>query len=226
MARRPGSSSRGGQRAERPGRLDPGTVTAPRRPPPEADVTLPTTDPSLVQMGEFGRAHGLNGEVRLKSYTGDPLAIGSYGPLIGSDGRRIELTDLRRAGGASLDLLVVRVKGVADRTGAEALNRLALYLPRERLGDVEDEDEVFTADLVGLDVVDGDGAVLGTVTDVPNYGGGDLLEIRPSAGGATALLPFTKAFVPVIDIARGRVVIDPPEDLFAPAGPKPPDEPN
>lgn len=177
-------------------------------------------------MGEFGRAHGLNGEVRLKSYTGDPLAIGSYGPLIGADGRRIELTDVRRAGGASPDLLVVRVKSVADRTGAEALNRLALYLPRERLGDVEDEDEVFTADLVGLDVVDGEGTVLGTVTDVPNYGGGDLLEIKPAAGGATALLPFTKAFVPVLDVPGGRVVIDPPDDLFAPPGPKPADEPD
>ena len=226
MARRPGSSSRGSQRTDRPGRLDPGAVTAPRRPEPESDAPLPATDPSLVQMGEFGRAHGLNGEVRLKSYSGDPLAISSYGLLIGADGRRIELTDVRRAGGASPNLLVVRVKGVADRTGAEALNRLALYLPRDRLGQVEDEDEFFTADLVGLDVVDGDGTVLGTVTDVPNYGGGDLLEIRPAAGGATALLPFTKIFVPTLDIPNGRVVIDPPEDLFAPAGPKPADEPD
>lgn len=189
------------------------------------EVPLPSTDPSLVQMGEFGRAHGLNGEIRLKSYTGDPQAIGSYGPLIGAGGQRIELTDVRRAGGASPDLLVVRVKGVSDRNGAEALNRLAIYLPRDRLGQVEDEDEFFTADLVGLDVVDLSGALLGTVTDVPNYGGGDLLEIKPALGGPTALLPFTKAFVPTLDVANGRIVIDPPDDLFAPAGPKPPDEP-
>ena len=189
------------------------------------EVPLPSTDPSLVQMGEFGRAHGLNGEIRLKSYTGDPQAIASYGALIGAGGQRIKLTDVRRAGGASPDLLVVRVKGVSDRNGAEALNRLAIYLPRDRLGQVEDEDEFFTADLVGLDVVDVSGAVLGTVTDVPNYGGGDLLEIKPALGGATALLPFTKAFVPTLDVANGRIVIDPPDDLFAPAGPKPPDEP-
>ncbi len=176
-------------------------------------------------MGEFGRAHGLNGEVRLKSYTGDPQAIATYGPLIGADGRRIELTDVRQAGGASPDLLVVRVKGVGDRTGAEGLNRLALFLPRERLGTVSDADEFFTADLVGLSVVDTQGAVLGTVADVPNYGGGDLLEIKPALGGATALLPFTKAFVPELDIAGGRVVVDPPDDLFAPAQPRPPDEP-
>jgi 16S rRNA processing protein RimM len=227
MARRPGGNpphGDGGRRA-RPGRIDSDAATFAHRPKPEGDVALPETDPSLVQMGEFGRAHGLNGEVRLKSYTGDPKAIGTYGPLIGADGRRIELTDLRQAGGASPDLLVVRVKGVADRTGAEALNRLALYLPRERLGTVADDDEFFTADLVGLSVVDTQGKVLGTVADVPNYGGGDLLEIKPALGGATALLPFTKAFVPVLEIAEGRVVVDPPEDLFAPAGPRPPDEP-
>ena len=227
MARRPpGHTPHGdGGRRARPGRIGASVPTSAHRPNPDADAPLPTTDPSLVQMGEFGRAHGLNGEIRLKSYTGDPQAIASYGPLIGADGRRIEFTEVRRAGGASPDLLVVRVKGVADRTGAEGLNRLALYLPRERLGSVEAEDEFFTADLVGLDVVDTAGTRLGTVADVPNYGGGDLLEIKPALGGATALLPFTKAFVPELDIAGGRVVIDPPDDLFAPAGPRPPEEP-
>ncbi|MDB5647246.1 ribosome maturation factor RimM [Methylobacterium sp.] len=227
MARRPGGNTPhgdGGRRA-RPGRIGSEAATSAHRPKLDVDIALPETDPSLVRMGEFGRAHGLNGEVRLKSYTGDPQAIGAYGPLIGGDGRRVELTDLRRAGGASADLLVVRVKGVADRTGAEALNRLALYLPRERLGIAADEDEFFTADLVGLTVIDTAGVVLGTVADVPNYGGGDLLEIKPALGGATALLPFTKTFVPTLQIAEGRIVVDPPEDLFAPAGPRPPDEP-
>ena len=222
MPRRPGSSSRGGHRADRPGRLDPGTATAPRRPKPEADAPLPPTDPTLVRMGEFGRAQGLNGEVRLKSYTADRTAIASYGALLGADGRRIELTSVRPASG---DILIARVKGVTDRTGAEALNRLALFLPRARLGEAAEEDEFFAADLVGLDVVDTGGTSIGTVSDVPNYGGGDLLEIRSAKGGPTALLPFTKAFVPGLDLANGRIVIDPPEDLFAPAGPKPPDEP-
>jgi len=230
MARRPPSTPHGdGGRRARPGRIGETSSTSARRPKPDAEAppegVLPATDPSLVQMGEFGRAHGLNGEIRLKSYTGIPQAIASYGPLLGADGRRIELTDIRQAGGASPDLLVVRVKGITDRNGAEALNRLALYLPRERLGTTQDDDEFFTADLVGLDVLDTNGTHLGTVADVPNYGGGDLIEIRPALGGATALLPFTKAFVPELDIAGGRIVVDPPEDLFAPAGPRPPDEP-
>ncbi len=178
----------------------------------------------LVLLGEFGRPQGLNGEVRLKSYTGDPLAIAGYGPLETTDGRRFTLTKARSAPGGSPDLLIVRVAGVDDRSGAEALNRLVLYCPRERLGDPE-PDEFFAADLVGLDVVDTSGAPVGTIVAVPNYGGGDLLEIRPATGGATALLHFTKAFVPEIDMANRRAVIDPPEDLFAAPGQKPDDEP-
>jgi 16S rRNA processing protein RimM len=223
MARRPGTppSRDGGHRA-RAGRIGPAATSAR---PPKPDAPLPAADPTLVQMGEFGRAQGLNGEVRLKSYAGEPQAIASYGPLIGADGRRIVLTSVRQAAGGATDLLVVRVEGVTDRTGAEALNRLALYLPRDRLGTVAGEDEFFTADLVGLSVVDTQGTLLGTIADVPNYGGGDLLEIRPAAGGPTALLPFTKTFVPILDIPGGRIVLDPPDDLFAPPGPRPPDEP-
>ena len=218
MSRRPGASHRGGGR---PDRLSRDAVTSARR-GPAAPVAA---DPTLVLLGEFGRPHGLRGEVRLKSYTGDPLAIAGYGLLSSSAGGTVELLDVRPAPGASPDILIARVKGVADRTGAEALTRVTLALPRERLGSVEDEDEFFLADLVGLAVVDCEGRPLGSVTAVPNYGGGDLLEIRPAAGGPSALLPFTKAFVPSIDLAAGRIVADPPDDLFAPPGTKPPDDP-
>ncbi|GEP10842.1 ribosome maturation factor RimM [Methylobacterium gnaphalii] len=176
-------------------------------------------------LGEFGRAQGLRGEIRLKSFTSDPLAIISYGPLRAADGRTFVLTEAKPAPGSSPDLLVVRVQGVSDRTGAETLTRVALYCERDKLGAPEDEDEFFAADLVGLEAVDAEGATIGTVVAVPNYGGGDLLEIRSAKGGATALLPFTKAFVPVLDVPNRRVVVDPPADFFAPAGPKPADEP-
>ncbi|BCM84877.1 ribosome maturation factor RimM [Methylobacterium indicum] len=179
-------------------------------------------DPAFVLLGECGRAHGLQGEVRLKSYTADPVAIGSYGPLTGADGRRIEILSLRPAAGAA-DILIARIAGVSGRDGAESLNRLGLYVARERLGAPEDDDEFFAADLVGLAVVDRAGHTIGTVRAVPNYGGGDLLEIAPASGGSPALLPFTRDFVPEIDVAGRRVVVEPPEDLFAPAAPRDPD---
>ena len=219
MHRRPGSTPRDGLR--RTGRLDPAAVTAARKAPP---AKLVSPDPDLVLLGEFGRPHGLHGEVRLKSFTGEPLAIAGYGPLQGPDGRSFELLDARSAPGGAPDILLVRVKDVSDRTAAEALNRLTLAIPRDRLGEPA-EDEFFLTDLIGAAAVDADGTNLGTIVAVPNYGGGDLLEIRPAQGGPTALLPFTKAFVPSLDLAERRVVVAPPEDLFAPPGDKPADDP-
>lgn len=163
-------------------------------------------------LGEFGRAHGLRGEVRLKSFTAEPAAIASYGPLLAEDGRRFVLTGVRPAGAAP-DLLIARVEGVADRDAAERLNRTRLYAARAQLP-APAEDEFLAADLIGLAVADSGGAVVGKIVAVPNYGAGDLLEIAPAGGGATVLLPFTKAFVPVIDLAGGRVTIDAPEGLF------------
>jgi 16S rRNA processing protein RimM len=165
-------------------------------------------------LGEFGRAHGLKGEVRVKSFTEDPKAIARYGPLQSDDGRSFTLKGVRPAGGGSPDLVIARVDGVTTREAAEALNRVRLYAPRERLQSVKGEDEFLLADLIGLAAKDKDGRTLGAVVAVPNYGGGDLLEIAPAGGGTTALLPFTASFVPEVHVAEGYVVIDAP-DLFS-----------
>ncbi|WP_432419899.1 ribosome maturation factor RimM [Methylobacterium mesophilicum] len=207
------------------GAIAPGAATSPRAPAPKPAAQPVPPDPNLVLLGEFGRAHGLNGEIRLKSYTGDPQAIASYGALLTADGRTLTLADVRPAPGSSPDMLVARVKGVSGRNAAEALNRVAVFVPRDRLAAPEDEDEVYAADLIGATAVDAAGAVIGTIVAVPNYGGGDLLELRPPGGGATALLPFTKAFVPTLDMAGRRVTVAVPEDLFAPPGEKPADDP-
>lgn len=175
----------------------------------------------LVLLGEFGRAHGLKGEVRLKSHTGDPLAIASYGPLLDSRGRAYTIKNPRQAPGGAPDMLVARVDGVSTREAAEKLNRIELYLSREKLPPAEDEDEFLLADLIGCKVRTEAGEPVGTVADVPNFGGGDLLEIKPATGGATAFLPFTRAFVPQVNIAGRYVVATPPDDLFAPARPEP-----
>ncbi|MBJ6126627.1 ribosome maturation factor RimM [Microvirga sp. BT325] len=178
----------------------------------------------LVLVGEFGRAHGLKGEVRLKSHTGDPQAIADYRPLIASNGRTYSLKNARPAPGDAPDLLIAVVDGITTREAAEALNRVQLHVERDRLPPPDEEDEFLLADLIGLSVQTEAGEIIGTVVAVPNYGGGDLLEIAPAQKGPTALLPFTKAFVPVVDVAGKRIVAAPPDDLFEPAKPQPEDE--
>jgi 16S rRNA processing protein RimM len=161
---------------------------------------------NLVLMGEFGRAHGLKGEVRLKSYAGDPLAIASYGALHTGSGQRIALRSVRQAAGDQPDLLVAQVVGVETREAAEALNRVQLYVPRETLGEPAEEDEYFLADLIGLSARTEAGEEVGMVVAVPNYGGGDLLELAPPRG-PTLLVPFTREFVPAVDLKAGFVTV-------------------
>ncbi|MGF9756101.1 ribosome maturation factor RimM [Microvirga sp. 0TCS3.31] len=175
----------------------------------------------LVLVGEFGRAHGLKGEVRLKSHTGDPQAIADYRPLIASNGKTYSLKSVRTAPGSAPDLLIAIVDGVTSREAAEALNRVQLHVERDKLPPPDEEDEFLLADLIGLPVQTEAGEPIGTVVAVPNYGGGDLLEIAPAQKGPTALLPFTKAFVPVVDIAAKRIVAAASDDLFEPAKPQP-----
>ncbi len=163
-----------------------------------------------VVVGRIGAAHGIKGEVRVKSFTAAPLDLAAYSPLEAADGRRFAVQAARPAG-ASPDMLVVRFEGIDDRNAAETLNGLDLSVPRDRLPEPE-ADEFYHADLIGLDAVTLAGAPLGTVVAVPNYGAGDLLEIAPPKG-PTLLIPFTRAVVPEIDLAARRVVVDPPVEL-------------
>jgi 16S rRNA processing protein RimM len=185
-----------------------------RTPSPAGEGGHGALPSDLVLLGEFGRAHGLRGELRVKSYTADPLAIGTYGPLTAENGRQFTFLDLRQAAGDQPDLLVARVEGVTTREATEALNRLRLHVSRDRLRAAEEEDEFLLADLVGLSAQDESGALLGSVAAVPNFGGGDLLEIALPGTRRTVLVPFTKAFVPQIDIAARSLVVAAPE-LFA-----------
>ena len=164
--------------------------------------------PRDLVVAEIGAAHGLKGEVRLKSFTGVPADVARYGPLSAADGRTFEIVSARPAAGTSPDMLVVRLKGVADRTAAEALTGTRLSLPYDRLP-AAGEDEYYHADLIGLDAVTPEGETLGTIVAVPNYGAGDLIEIAPPRGSAI-LVPFNRTHVPEVDIAGRRVVVVPP----------------
>ena len=160
-----------------------------------------------ICVARIGAAHGLRGEVRLNSFTADPMAVTQYGILSDADGTRsYELESCRPGKG----VLIARFKGIADRTAAERLCNIDLYVPRDRLPPPA-PGEYYYADLVGLSAVGEDGVQIGTVVAIHDFGAGDLLEIAPSAGGPTMMLPFTDAVVPTIDIAGGHLVVVPPD---------------
>jgi 16S rRNA processing protein RimM len=161
-------------------------------------------DHQRVCIARIGAAHGVRGEVKLWPFTEDPLAVTRYGELSTDDGRSFEIEAVR----PGKDFLVVRLRGIRDRTAAERLRNVDLYVPRDRLPELADQ-EYYHADLIGLEVEDHDGTALGKITALHNFGAGDLLEILPAGGGDTVMVPFTADTVPVIDIARGRIVLDP-----------------
>jgi 16S rRNA processing protein RimM len=168
-----------------------------------------------ILLGRIGRAQGLKGEVRLTSFTGDPLAIASYGPLESADGaRRFEIERISQQN----EVVVARLKGVNDRSAAEALTNQELWIAREKLAVAVEEDEFLLADLVGCVAHAPDGRHIGTIVDVPNYGAGDLIEIAlfgaENAKNKTVLLPFTRAFVPEVDVKGRRIIVDMPPDLL------------
>jgi 16S rRNA processing protein RimM len=163
-----------------------------------------------VCLGQIGAAHGVRGQVRLRSFTSDPAAIAYYGPLETEDGRLLEIEELRPA----KDHFVARLAGIRDRDAASALTNEKLYVPRERLPQSQDPDEFYHADLIGLAAVDQSGRTLGIVVAIHNFGAGDLIEVKPPTGGGTELVPFDMTHVPEVDIASGKLVIHPPDGLF------------
>jgi 16S rRNA processing protein RimM len=164
----------------------------------------------LILMGVFGAPQGVRGEVRVKSLTGDPSAIGAYGPLTDMDRARAFVFESLRL--LKDDMLIARVADVSSREAAEALKGVEIFARRDRLPPPS-EDEFYYDDLVGLDAVDAAGARLGRVVSLMNYGAGDILEIAPAQGGETLLLPFTKRVAPRIDFDAGRIVIEPPREV-------------
>jgi 16S rRNA processing protein RimM len=160
-------------------------------------------------MGRIGAAHGIKGEVRIQSFTEEPLALADYGPL---STNRPGLTITIASARATANVLVARIEGVADRTAAEALNGIELYIDRDLLPPPEDEDDFYHIDLIGLQARLADGAVIGEVIAVPNFGAGDLIEIRNAQNGDTYLYPFTRKVVPEIRIAEGYLLIEVPLD--------------
>ena len=156
-----------------------------------------------ILLGTITGAHGIRGEVLIRSHTEDPLAIAAYGPLADkAGGRTFELSGVR----AGAKGIIARIAGITDRNAAERLKGTDLYIERHCLPEPEDG-EFYHADLIGLSVVTPEGDAVGEVVAIQNFGAGDLLEYRPRSSKRTELLPFDKTFVPEVDLAAGRVTV-------------------
>jgi 16S rRNA processing protein RimM len=159
-----------------------------------------------VLVGVIVGAHGIKGEVKLKSFTSEPMSIGRYGPLQSSSGQQFEITKLK----AAKDDFIASLKGVADRNEAEALKGTELFVARQKLPKLK-TNETYAHDLMGLDVVLENGSTLGRLVGMPNYGAGDLLEVVVDGNSETVLIPFTNAFVPQDDFSDGKITVILPE---------------
>lgn len=162
-----------------------------------------------VCVGTLGGAFGVRGDVRLRSFCAEPSDIANYNPLQFEDGSEVSLTLL----GPIKSGYTGRLSGVKTKEQADALKGANLFVPRDRLPALPD-DEFYHTDLIGLDVIDTGGERLGTVKSVQDHGAGDLLEIHGPGLKTTVLLPFTREAVPTVDLASGRIIADPPEGLF------------
>jgi 16S rRNA processing protein RimM len=162
---------------------------------------------NLILVGRVAGAFGVKGEVRITTFTAEPMALVGYRDLKREDGApALTLTGGRAAKGG----IIVRAREVETREQAEALRGLKLYIPRDVLPEPE-EDEFYVTDLIGLAVETPAGEPLGRIKEVRDFGAGDLLEVQPE-GGPSWYLPFTREAVPEVRLAEGKVIAVKPEE--------------
>lgn len=163
-----------------------------------------------IAVGTLSGAFGVKGEVRLKSYCADPEAIADYVPLYDDTGKIYSAIVIK---GQTKGALITRIHGVESKEEADALRGITLYADRDKLPSLPD-DEYYYSDLVGLEVLDTGGALLGRVKLVENHGAGEVLELAVAGTSNTILLPFTLETVPTVDLSKGRIIADPPLGLM------------
>ncbi len=167
--------------------------------------------PERVCLGVIAGAHGVRGLVKIKSFTEDPEDVAAYGPVTDETGRKRLVIKVK---GRAKGLVLAELEGVRDRDQAQALHGLQLYVERDALPRLEEEETFYQADLIGLAAEDPEGRPLGRVVAVPNFGAGDLLEVL-DPDRVSQFYPFTRAVVPEVDLDGGRVVIRRPAEVIA-----------
>ncbi len=161
------------------------------------------TPRDLILVGVIIGAHGIRGEVKLKSFTADPKAIGTYGPLVSGKGEIFEITRLK----LQVEDFICTLKNVADRNKAETLKGTELFITRAQLP----KDELYLHDLIGAPVFNGE-ATLGTIIGFENFGAGDLVEVKIEARADTVLIPYNNTFI--IEASKEKVVVSLPDDYL------------
>ena len=180
----------------------------------------PPKNKRRILVGEITGAHGIRGDVLVRTYTGAPDGIAAYGPLTDATGqKKFSLRVVR----VTSKGIVARVAGVEDRNGAEPLRGTKLYIDHAKLPPTT-EAEFYHADLIGLRAIAADGETLGEIVAVQNFGAGDLLELKPLDHSETRFIPFEDRWVPKIDLDAGLLVINEPATTTDDDEP-PPDEP-
>ena len=170
------------------------------------------TEDKRICIGAIVGVHGIKGEVKVKSFTEPDTNVDKYGAVENKNGNR---TFELKVVGHSKELLRVKIKGIDDRTAAEALIGNGFYINREVLPELENEDEFYEADLIGLEVRQ-DNQVIGIVAGLYNFGAGEIIEIKLKTTGKLEMIPFTKAYVPEIKVSDGYITVTSASLAFAP----------
>lgn len=163
----------------------------------------------LLTVGQIGRPHGVRGEVTVIVRTDEPELRFREGSVFIAGASRLTVVSAR----PHLGRLIVTFKEIPDRDAAEAARGLSLEVDAAEVAPPSDPDEFHDHQLVGLEVITVDGEVIGSVARVEHAPASDLLVV-PRTGGRTTYVPFVRQIVPTVDVANGRIIIDPPGGLL------------
>jgi 16S rRNA processing protein RimM len=158
------------------------------------------TPRDLILVGVIIGAHGIRGEVKLKSFTADPKAVATYGPLLSATGETFEITRLK----LQTEDFIAALKNVTDRNRAEELKGTELFITRAQLP----KDELYLHDLIGAPIYNGDVA-LGAIIGFENFGAGDLMDVKIEGREDTVLIPYNNTFI--VEAAAEKVIVKLPD---------------
>ena len=178
-----------------------------------------------ICIGEITTAHGIRGQIRVRCFGDDAKSLEKYGPLYTSENGDETVTITLQAQNKAAWIARVKTKNgvVDDRNVAEAMRGTMLWIDRSALPDIQSDDEFYQTDLIGLDVLDDNDTVIGSVVTIDNFGASDVIEIRPVSGGATFYIPFADEFIRDVDLDAGQIFATIPDGLLPdPVNDKPP----